>query len=104
MQNLLDADTAGIYPANLKEHFVGKDEFLRQLLEHAIVESGSRPFLEPGLQPEFDTRPQPSFNKNFDLLTANLEENTKTGINNYILSENPKPDRKDLYDLRGPNA
>jgi transcription-repair coupling factor (superfamily II helicase) len=90
LQKLLEDDTAGIFPANLKEHFVGKDEFLGQLLEHAIVESGSRPLLEPALQPAFDTRPQPSFNKNFDLLTANLEENTRDGISNYILSENPR--------------
>lgn len=90
LQKLQEEDTTGIYPANLKDHFVGKDELLRQLLDHAIVESSSRPLLEPDLQPEFDTRPQPSFNKNFDLLTANLEENSKAGINNFILSENPR--------------
>ncbi len=90
LQKLLDSDNAGIYPANLKEHFVRKEEFLRQLLGHAIIESGNRPVLEPVLQPGFDTSPQPSFNKNFDLLTANLEENSSGGIANFILSDNPR--------------
>ncbi len=48
LQKLKESDTAGIFPANLKDHFVSKDEFLKQILEHAIVESGSRPYLEPG--------------------------------------------------------
>jgi len=32
----------------------------------------------------FDTRPQPSFNKRFDLLIANLNENHSLGYTNYI--------------------
>ncbi len=90
LQKLLDSDVSGIYPVNLKEHFVGKDEILKQILDHAIIESGHQPFLQPGLQPEFYTSPQPSFNKNFQLLTDKLEENTKQGITNFILSENPR--------------
>jgi transcription-repair coupling factor (superfamily II helicase) len=90
LQKLLETDATGIFPANLKEHFVSKDDFLKQILDHAIVESGRQPYLEPGLQPLFDTSPQPSFNKNFDLLTANLEENTRNGVNNFILSDNPR--------------
>jgi len=90
LQKLIETDSTGVFPANMKEHFVGKEDFLKQLLDHAVVESGSQPFLEPGLSPEFDTAPQPSFNKNFDLLTANLEENTRIGIGNFILSDNPR--------------
>jgi transcription-repair coupling factor (superfamily II helicase) len=90
LQKLVDADTEGNFPANLKEHFIGPEEFVNQVLVHAVVESGNKPYLEPILQPDFDTIPQPSFNKNFTLLTANLEENTREGITNYILSENPR--------------
>ncbi len=38
----------------------------------------------------FQSRPQPSFNKNFKLLIENLEENNEGGIENYIFTENPR--------------
>ncbi|HQU59377.1 MAG TPA: transcription-repair coupling factor, partial [Saprospiraceae bacterium] len=38
----------------------------------------------------YNTQPQPSFNKHFKLLIANLNENTKNGIENYLFAENPK--------------
>ncbi len=80
----------GAIPENLISHFITGEEYLRLILGHAIAETGPRPYLEPGLRLAFDTRPQPSFNKNFDLLTANLAENSRDGVSNFILSENPK--------------
>lgn len=38
----------------------------------------------------FNTSAQPSFNKSFELLTENLNENTEKGYTNYIFSDNPK--------------
>jgi transcription-repair coupling factor (superfamily II helicase) len=38
----------------------------------------------------YAAQPQPSFNKNFSLLIEHLQENTKAGITNYILTDNPK--------------
>ena len=40
---------------------------------------------------EFNFRidPQPTFNKNFDLLIRNLTINTKNGVQNLIFSETP---------------
>jgi len=38
----------------------------------------------------FQTSPQPSFNKQFDLLIKNLHENTKKGFNNYLFCSNKK--------------
>ncbi|MBB4080140.1 transcription-repair coupling factor (superfamily II helicase) [Lewinella aquimaris] len=35
-------------------------------------------------------KPQPSFNKNFELLIRNLLENTSSGLTNYIFTDNPK--------------
>jgi transcription-repair coupling factor (superfamily II helicase) len=35
-------------------------------------------------------KPQPSFNKNFELFFKTIESNTRAGIRNYIISENPK--------------
>lgn len=39
---------------------------------------------------EFSMQPQPSFNKNFDLLTADLKERSKLGMQNLIFSNQPK--------------
>ncbi len=36
----------------------------------------------------FNTKPQPSFNKNFQLLIQNLEENQKKGIDNFLFTDN----------------
>lgn len=38
----------------------------------------------------FQSRPQPSFNKNFSLLINNLEQNTKSGYENYLFASNPR--------------
>ena len=38
----------------------------------------------------FNTKPQPSFNKKFDLLIEDLNENTKNGITNYLCCMNEK--------------
>jgi len=38
----------------------------------------------------FDCSPQPSFNKNFELLVQNLEENSSKGFENIILSDNSR--------------
>jgi len=39
---------------------------------------------------KFNSRPQPSFNKNFKLLLNDLEKNTKSGYENYIFAANSR--------------
>ena len=39
---------------------------------------------------EFSSKPQPSFNKNFNLLIEDLLENTKNGFKNYLFTDNAK--------------
>ncbi len=38
----------------------------------------------------YETKPQPSFNKNFKLLIENLQANQKAGIRNFIFTENKR--------------
>lgn len=38
----------------------------------------------------FNSKPQPSFNRNFEILIANLLDNEKQGIDNYIFTDNVK--------------
>ncbi len=62
-----------------------------QMQQYSLVELSSRhPELVSGSSNaatqtiEFHTKPQPSFNKQFDLLIENLRENHKNGYTNYI--------------------
>ncbi len=56
---------------------------------------------------QFKSRPQPSFNRNFELLTKFLKDNQQAGFDNFLFSENPKQlDRfraifKDLQEKTG---
>lgn len=70
--------------------FLRPEEFTRDLLGRSVVEFGMQPYLKDCREIVFQTIPQPSFNKNFDLLVQNLEENTRRGLENFILSDNPK--------------
>ena len=42
----------------------------------------------------FNTSPQPSFNKQFDLLIQNLNENTQDGIKNFLFCANEKQEER----------
>jgi len=48
----------------------------------------------------FNTLPQPSFNKQFDLLIADLHENTDKGITNYLYCDNENQAKRfhDIFD------
>jgi len=51
-------------------------------------------------QIEFNTKPQPSFNKKFDLLIENLNENHKAGYTNYIFCSTDQQAKRfhDIFD------
>ncbi|NVO21092.1 MAG: transcription-repair coupling factor [Bacteroidetes bacterium] len=72
------------------ELFIGKEEFQRILADFPIIEFGKNAMFKSGLKFDFQVSPQPSFNKNFDLLLSNLAENTSSGIQNIILADSPK--------------
>lgn len=90
-----------------EELFTSGDEFRKQILDHTLIEFGSHYLMKDAALYDFNLSPQPSFNKNFDLLLKNLEENTRAGMKNLILSDNPKQTErihtilKDLQANRG---
>ncbi len=61
-----------------------------QILNTNTIEIGKRSFFKDAVEISFKTSPQPSFNKNFDLLEDNLIDNESKGYKNFILSDNPK--------------
>lgn len=72
------------------ELFCSKTEFLDDMLQSPVIEAGSGSHFKDAEQFLFRTRPQPSFNKNFDMLLENLEENAKHGYQTMILAANTK--------------
>jgi transcription-repair coupling factor (superfamily II helicase) len=76
---------------------IGEEDFEKALREFRcvlfVVGSGNDASAQ-GVHPtglsircQFNTAPQPSFNKNFDLLAANLKENEDKGFDNFLLTD-----------------
>jgi transcription-repair coupling factor (superfamily II helicase) len=70
--------------------FVTSHDTLQELKKFRIIEFGNKSFLKNTETISFHTRPQPSFNKNFELLITDLKTNTEKGYENFIFSENAK--------------
>jgi len=69
---------------------ISGNQFSEEVKRFRLVEFGHHNFFDPRIQLEFNTSPQPAFNKNFELLTTTLAENSEKGYSNYIFSENEK--------------
>ncbi len=71
--------------------FIRPAEVMTELRNFTTIELGKRAYFKEDLETiKYAAKPQPSFNKNFDLLIKDLQENTKKGIENFIFSNNPK--------------
>ena len=82
---------SGVF-ANQKpaELYFTKQDLMRLLESRRIVEFGSQRKFVSGSTISFDMEPQPSFNKNFDLLGTNLANNAKVGYTTVIAAGQPK--------------
>jgi transcription-repair coupling factor (superfamily II helicase) len=60
------------------------------LQEFPLVEFGKQFFYRTDHVIDFNSKPQPSFNKDFNLLIHNIKENEKAGIFNFIFSSSAK--------------
>ncbi len=65
-------------------------DFVEAAKKFSIVEFGRQFYLKKATKVSWESQQQPSFNKNFDLLVANLGDNEKTGFLNLIVAENEK--------------
>lgn len=83
----LEGEVSHIQPSEL---FIKAEDFLNSINEFKTVEFRASSYFKKAESFSFSTLPQPSFNKNFDLLLAELDENSSNGIQNIILSDNPK--------------
>ncbi|WP_026709695.1 transcription-repair coupling factor [Flavobacterium filum] len=74
--------------ASPEELFINQSSFVKKALDFSIVEIGLKSFFKTEKTIEFHTKPQPSFNKQFDLLLNDLNENHFNGIKNYLFCSN----------------
>ncbi len=85
-------------------------DFLKDILDFRIIETGKKSYFQnvnidsPNSELrtlnyiEFNIKPQPSFNKKFELLISDLFSNTENGIANIVLSDSPKQAER-LYSI-----
>ena len=69
--------------------YAASGDLKEQFKRFITIEFGARSILSKE-KCQFNQRPQPSFNKNFDLLIANLKENKAKGYENFFLTDNVK--------------
>ncbi|WP_057939022.1 transcription-repair coupling factor [Algoriphagus resistens] len=65
-------------------------DFATSSANFSRVEFGKQFYLKNARQTTWESQPQASFNKNFDLLVAQLSENEKKGFVNVLTAENAK--------------
>tara|TARA_B100000809_G_scaffold139066_2_gene136707 strand:+ start:2975 stop:6328 length:3354 start_codon:yes stop_codon:yes gene_type:complete len=70
--------------------FTSKKEFTIEIAKKNTIEFGSQFFLEADLKVVFNQKPQPSFNKNFDLLHDDIGAKKKAGFINVLLADSTK--------------
>lgn len=74
--------------ATPEQLFLNQASFIKRSLDFSVVELASRPVYKTTKKFEFHIQPQPSFNKQFDLLLNNLSENHFNGYINYLFCSN----------------
>ncbi|WP_036381861.1 transcription-repair coupling factor [Muricauda sp. MAR_2010_75] len=87
--------------AEPKELFVDSALLKLHLDDFSLVEINStKNDISTALNVTFNTKPQPSFNKKFDLLIDNLNENREAGFTNYIFCSTEQQAKRfhDIFD------
>jgi len=84
-----EADAVGL-STSPETLFTSSKIFHEEINQFQVIEFGRQFYFDDAEAVIFDQIPQPSFNKNFDLLIGSLEENSQLRIENLIFSDNPK--------------
>jgi len=74
------------------EHFkfIDGETLLKGIEKSSIVEIGYKKYYQQAHEIEYDIKPQPSFNKNFNLLIKDLLHHQKAGYLSFIFADNPR--------------
>ncbi len=82
----LDSEIKQLEPSQL---YITPADFKNSLEKFSVVEFGNN-IINSSNATQFNQSPQPSFNKNFEMLISNLKENKTKGYKNYFFTDNPK--------------
>ncbi|NRT12320.1 transcription-repair coupling factor (superfamily II helicase) [Flavobacterium sp. 14A] len=74
--------------ATPEQLFLNQASFIKRAVAFSIVEFGSKAIFKTTKTFEFYIKPQPSFNKQFELLLSNLSENHFNGYKNFLFCSN----------------
>ena len=74
--------------ASPEQLFLNQSSFNKKVLDFSIIELANKPLFKTSKSFEFHIQPQPSFNKQFDLLLNNLSDNHFNGYSNYLFCSN----------------
>lgn len=80
-----------------QELYTTVEEFKKDLLNFGVVETANASVFKATVV-QFNQQPQPSFNKNFELLGANLHQLSEKGYKNVLVAGNPKQVER-LYNI-----
>ena len=87
----LNATIQHVEPSKI---FLQQKEFLRKSLDFTLVELSRNPTFAITKTFAFHIQPQPSFNKQFDLLLNNLNEHHFNGYKNYLFCSNNAQEKR----------
>ncbi|MDC1108507.1 transcription-repair coupling factor [Flavobacteriaceae bacterium] len=92
----LSTSTVQLKPQEL---FSSSKEIKSSLIKHKLIEIGSNSIYNEN-EIKYDIKPQPSFNKSFELLIDNLNNYAKIGFKNYLCCANEQQKNRfnDIFD------
>ncbi|MDR1746397.1 MAG: transcription-repair coupling factor [Tannerella sp.] len=98
-------DNESVFPSveAMRATLVGKDDFLRSLLDFNQIQFGAKPFGTAGATISFSSEAQPLYQKNFDLVSESFRQFLSEGYTIYLLSEQEKQTARvrDIFHDRG---
>jgi transcription-repair coupling factor (superfamily II helicase) len=92
--------TGELKRAKPEELFCNGEKIVNQLYNFSLIKLESIKSIDQQKSIVFSTIPQPAFNKQFNLLIENLNQNTKNGFTNYLFCDNEKQAKRfhDIFD------
>lgn len=91
------------YESNPQEKLIEEEVFRSELFKFKNIQFGTKPFGVPQATIEFQTSLQPTYHKNFDLVSESLHDFLKKGYTIYILSDSEKQNKRiqTIFEDRG---
>ena len=93
-EEAFDKMSKAVKRSSPEEMFMSGSLFLEKIVKFNYLELTESKWIKSNEVITFYTKPQPSFNKQFDLLIKNLNDNTDIGYKNYIYCSNESQVRR----------